>query len=85
MGLGCGYHRDLQLTKKPFLQGIHLVIETIDLLLLVIPNLLVKETSIQQAMSPHLFATEEVYKLVASGTPFREAYQQIKEQFFSEK
>eukprot|EP01127_Copromyxa_protea_P015828 TRINITY_DN4615_c0_g1_i1.p1 TRINITY_DN4615_c0_g1~~TRINITY_DN4615_c0_g1_i1.p1 ORF type:complete len:398 (-),score=92.55 TRINITY_DN4615_c0_g1_i1:45-1238(-) len=82
-GLGCGYHRDLQLTKKPFLQGVALVKDTIDLLLAVVPEIIVKEDSLRLAMSPHLYATEDVYKLVAQGITFREAYKQVKEKFFS--
>lgn len=82
IGLGCGYHRDLQLTKKPFVQGVNLVQETIALLQLTIPSIVVKEGSLKAAMSPHLFATDEVYKLVATGIPFRQAYQEIKEKFF---
>lgn len=82
ISLGCGYHRDLQLTKKPFLQGVNLVKETIALLLVTVPEIIVKEDSLKLAMSAHLFATEEVYKLVAEGIPFRQAYQEIKEKFF---
>lgn len=85
IGLGCGYHRDLQLTKKPFLQGINLVKGTIELLLVTLPVLIVNEDSLKMAMSSHLYATEEVYKLVASGIPFRQAYQEVKNQFFKEQ
>lgn len=85
LGLGCGYHRDLQLTKKPFVQGVNLVKETVQLLITILPELMVNEEALQSSMSPHLFATDEVYKLVATGVPFRQAYQEVKERFFASK
>lgn len=83
LGLGCGYHRDLQLTKKPFVLGVNLVKETVELLVIILPELIVNEQALQLSMSPHLFATDEVYKLVATGIPFRQAYQEVKERIFA--
>jgi len=82
MGLGSGYHRDLQQTKKPFLCGIQLVKDTIQLLLEVLPAIKVNEENLSAAMSKELYATDEVYKKVVAGVPFREAYLKVKEEFF---
>jgi len=82
MGLGSGYHRDLQLTKKPFLYGIHLVKDTLQLLLEVTPSIRVHKEKLAVAMSKELYATDEVYKQVVAGVPFREAYLKVKEELF---
>jgi len=85
MGLGSGYHRDLQLTKKPFLYGTHLVKDTLTLLIEVLPALQVHTEALTAAMSKELFATDEVYKHVVAGVPFREAYLKVKEEFFKKE
>lgn len=76
--IGSGYQRDLQLTKKPFISGVELCKSTILLLCEIIPNLQINEKRLNEAMTPDLFATEEVYKLVNDGKSFRDAYQEVK-------
>ncbi|KAL6067755.1 Argininosuccinate lyase [Balamuthia mandrillaris] len=83
LGLGSGYHRDLQLTKKPFVEGVELCTSTLELLLDVVPALRVNKERLRGAMTKDLYLTDEVYKRVASGVPFREAYQLVKNEFFS--
>lgn len=51
----------------------------------VLPALEVKEDRLKSAMTEDLFVTDEVYKLVASGKAFREAYGEAKEAFFKRK
>lgn len=77
-GLYSGYSRDLQLTKPPLVQGLELVKTTLALLAEVVPQLLIQPKSLHAAMSPDLFATEQVYKLVLEGTSFRDAYLAVK-------
>ena len=48
---------------------------------LVVEGLKVNKTRCEESMSPELFATEEAYKLVKTGTPFREAYRKIGEKY----
>merc|ERR1712110_1242739 len=85
VGLGSGYHRDLQCTKKAFVEACDLCTSTLKLLLEAIPELLVNEENLRAAMTEDLFVTDEVYKKVAAGTPFREAYSQAKDEFFTRK
>ncbi|MCO4782157.1 MAG: argininosuccinate lyase [Candidatus Cloacimonetes bacterium] len=84
LGLGSGYHRDLGLTKTPFVQAIDLIQSTLDLLLEVVPQLQINKVNLQKSMTKELFVTDEVYKKVAQGEPFRDAYLEVKESFFKE-
>merc|ERR1712226_752738 len=83
--LGSGYHRDLQCTKKAFVEACELCTSTLELLLAIIPELQVREDKLKGAMTEDLFVTDEVYKRVASGVPFREAYASAKADFFKRK
>ncbi len=76
--LGSGYQRDLQLTKKPFMEGVELLEQTLKILELSVNKLQVHKYKLESAMSEDLFATGKVYELVKQGVPFREAYQQVK-------
>lgn len=77
-GLVSGYHRDLQLTKKPFVENVALIKDTISIATKIIDKLIVKEDVLVKAMSEDLFATEKVYELVKQGVSFRDAYRKIK-------
>mmetsp|Transcript_100351 Transcript_100351/g.279515 ORF Transcript_100351/g.279515 Transcript_100351/m.279515 type:complete len:414 (+) Transcript_100351:251-1492(+) len=85
VGLGSGYHRDLQCTKKAFVEACGLCTSTLKLLLEAIPALEVHEDHLKGAMTEDLYVTDEVYKKVAEGKPFREAYVAAKEDFFKRK
>ena len=43
----------------------------------VMSGLKVNQGACEAAMTEELFATEEAYKLVREGVPFREAYKQV--------
>ncbi|CAJ1410848.1 unnamed protein product [Effrenium voratum] len=85
VGLGSGYHRDLQCTKKAFIEACELCTSTLRLLKEVLPALQVREEKLRAAMTEDLYVTDEVYKLVAKGKAFREAYGEAKEAFFKRK
>merc|ERR1712087_193310 len=85
VGLGGGYHRDLQNTKKAFVEACELCTSTLELLLAAIPELTAREEKLRAAMTEDLFVTDEVYKRVATGVPFREAYASAKADFFNRK
>merc|ERR1719382_1965711 len=82
VGLGSGYHRDLQCTKKAFVEACELCTSTLRLLIEAVPKLEPREANLKAAMTEDLFVTDEVYKRVAAGTPFREAYASVKADFF---
>jgi len=81
-GLGTGYHRDLQLTKKPFMNGVELVDESIILMQEIIKNLEVNNKKLENSMTDDLFLTNKIYDLVNKGVPFRDAYQEVKKNWF---
>merc|ERR1712061_354618 len=51
VGLGSGYHRDLQCTKKAFVEACELGPSTIKLLIAIIPELEVREEKLRAAMT----------------------------------
>eukprot|EP00929_Paragymnodinium_shiwhaense_P001063 TRINITY_DN101291_c0_g1_i1.p1 TRINITY_DN101291_c0_g1~~TRINITY_DN101291_c0_g1_i1.p1 ORF type:complete len:412 (+),score=120.04 TRINITY_DN101291_c0_g1_i1:76-1311(+) len=85
IGLGSGYHRDLQCTKKAFVEAATIIEMTLQLMLEAVPELIVREEKLKAAMTDDLFVTDEVYKKVAKGMPFREAYIEAKNDFFKRK
>eukprot|EP00386_Alphamonas_edax_P001908 GDKI01005767.1.p1 GENE.GDKI01005767.1~~GDKI01005767.1.p1 ORF type:complete len:411 (-),score=123.10 GDKI01005767.1:250-1482(-) len=83
MSLGSGYHRDFQVTKKAFVEGVELALQTVRLVEECVPNIEVNEERLKAQMTEELFVTDEVYRLVAEGKPFRVAYQEVKNAFFA--
>lgn len=77
--LPSGYHRDLQATKEPFVEG---MVGATDLLAVVRPVLEGLEVDAERccaALLPSTAATDEVYRRVAEGVPFRTAYREVGE------
>lgn len=81
VGLGSGYHRDLQLTKKAFVEAAELAMQTLRLLEACIPELQVHQERLHAAMTKELFVTDDVYKRVAAGELFRDAYLDVKKAY----
>lgn len=81
--LPAGYNRDFQLTKEPYMKGMKLAQDTINIMSLVVKNLEVKRENLEKACTPELYATDEALKLVKGGKSFREAYQEVKEKFYN--
>jgi argininosuccinate lyase len=75
-GLGAGYHRDLQLTKEPFLRGMVGAIDSLKTLRPVLDSLEIDVERCRAAILPATAATDAIYQQVARGVAFREAYQQ---------
>lgn len=72
-----GYHRDLQLLKGPLFRGVDTTLAMLAVAAHVMRGLSVNADRCAEAMTPELFATEEAYKLVREGVPFREAYRRV--------
>ena len=56
--------------------------ESLKIMTHVVNELQVNKTACERALTQDLFATQEVYKRVKEGVPFREAYQQVAETLF---
>ncbi|RMF05608.1 argininosuccinate lyase [Candidatus Woesearchaeota archaeon] len=76
-----GYNRDLQLTKEPVMNMFDAASESVDAAILLLNGITINENACKQAMSPGIYATEEAYKLVKNGVPFRDAYKIVAEKF----
>jgi len=75
--LASGYHRDLQLTKEPFLEG---MAGALDVLLAMVPVLDALEIDADRcraALETSIGATDALYQRVAQGEPFRAAYKAV--------
>ncbi len=75
--LPSGYNRDLQLTKEPLFTSIDTTKQCLKIMSLLVKQLKINEANCAKSLTPEMFATEEVYKLVKKGVPFREAYRQV--------
>lgn len=74
-----GYNRDIQLTKEPLIKGLNLVKKSLEIAVLVMPQVKPKKENLMKSLSSELFATYKANKYVQEGMPFRDAYQKVKE------
>lgn len=78
-----GYQRDLQMTKSILLNAYTTWENIIDIVTLIGENLLFHEKKLTEAMTPDIYATNEVYKRIEERKiPFRDAYREVKTEFF---
>jgi len=79
-GLPSNYHRDLQLLKRPVIQGLRQADELFGVLVRLIPALQVNREATAAATTDELYAAHQAYVLVQEGLPFREAYRKVAQQ-----
>jgi argininosuccinate lyase len=72
-----GYHRDLQLVKGPLMEGLDTVDAMLAMVAGAVPRLGVDRARCAAAVGGDLLATDEVYRRVRDGVPFRSAYRQV--------
>jgi argininosuccinate lyase len=72
-----GYHRDLQLTKKPLMEALDASADCLSVAAKVIAALKVDAEACSRGLTEEVYATERVYELVKQGMPFREAYRTV--------
>ena len=72
-----GYHRDMQLTKGPMMEGIDTVHAMLVMTADAVPRLGIDAQACSAAVGGDLLATDEVYRRVRNGVPFRTAYRQV--------
>jgi argininosuccinate lyase len=75
-GLTSGYHRDLQLTKEPFLEGMTSLVDMLSALQPVLDEMTVDTRRCREAVLPSTGATDAVYSRVERGVSFRQAYRE---------
>jgi argininosuccinate lyase len=74
-----GYNRDAQLSKGPLFACLDTALASLNIMATVTAGL--KFNKERCVPAPELFATEEAYKLVKGGMPFRDAYRKVGEKF----
>lgn len=77
--LPSGYNRDLQLTKKPLLESLRLVRDTVEVVRLYVEGAAPNIGAIRRAIGPSIGAADRANELVLRGVSFREAYGLIKQ------
>lgn len=76
-GLPSGYHRDFQFLKAPLFRGIDRTTEMLGMMTSAVPRLLVDRVRGARALSGDILATDEVFRRMTEGTPFRTAYREV--------
>ena len=74
-----GYNRDTQLTKEPLIKGLGITRRSLEIAALIMPKIKPNAKVLIKSLTTEMFANHEANKLVKKGMPFREAYQQVKE------
>ncbi|MBM3789412.1 MAG: argininosuccinate lyase [Acidobacteria bacterium] len=72
-----GYQRDLGLTKEPLFRALDAAADCLRMMARTVSEMTVNPDACSAAMTPEIYATEEAYRLVQQGTPFREAYRRV--------
>jgi argininosuccinate lyase len=75
--LPSGYHRDLQLLKEILFPAMQNLKDCLSMMHLMLSNIRVKETILNDDQYKFLFSVEEVNRLVWGGMPFRDAYKKV--------
>ena len=75
--LPSGYHRDLQLTKEILFPAVEELKACLQMAVLMLSHIEVKENILADEKYQYLFSVEAVNELVNAGIPFREAYQRV--------
>jgi argininosuccinate lyase len=76
-----GYQRDLGLTKEPLFKAFDTTLESLNIMSRVAAEMEIDARACAAAMTREIYATEEAYRLVQAGMPFRDAYRKIGEQY----
>ena len=76
-----GYNRDLQDTKGLYMKGLAITRATLRILAKVVKGVKVDGARCRAAFTPGVFATDVALAKVAAGTPWRDAYHEVRDRF----
>ena len=76
-----GYNRDLQDAKLLYMKGLETTRTTLRILAKVVKGMKVNAGACRAAFTPGVFATDVALRKVAEGTPWRDAYHEVRDQF----
>ena len=74
-----GYNRDLQDAKLLYMKGLDTTRTTLRILAKVVAGMKVDAAACRAAFTPGVFATDAALRLVAAGTPWRDAYHEVRD------
>ncbi len=74
-----GYNRDLQDCKGLYMKGLAITRTTLRILAKFVQGMGVDEAKLRAGFIPGVFATDVALRKVAAGTPWREAYHQVRD------
>lgn len=69
-----GYNRDIQDSKKSFMESLEITSDSIHVAKILLDNITPNEKNLKAAMTEDLYAAEKALKLVSKGKTFRDAY-----------
>ena len=75
--LSSGYHRDLQLTKEPFVTGMRTAVDLVAVVNVAASGLRIDRDRCRDLLQQSIAATDAVYARVRQGEPFRHAYRAV--------
>ena len=78
-GLPSGYNRDLQEVKEPFMEGVATTRACLVVMARLVDGMTANRKALGDAFEAGVFAADRALELVAEGMPFRDAYQQVKD------
>ena len=76
-----GYHRDFQLTKYVMIENFEILKKTLKIMAIVFEKMRVNGKKCNESINDEVLSTEEVYKLVRNGIPFRDAYRKVSKKY----
>lgn len=79
LNLPSGYNRDLQDTKKPYMEGLKLSSDILEVAHILLRNIAPNPKVLKAQMTKELYATSLAYEYVKKGLSFRSAYQKVGE------
>ena len=74
-----GYNRDLQDCKGLYMKGLSIARTTLRILTKVVAGMSIDEDALRRGFISGVFATDVALRKVAAGTPWREAYHQVRD------
>jgi argininosuccinate lyase len=76
-GLPSGYNRELQLLKQLIFNAFSEIKECIEIMMVMLKNIKINKNITSDPLYNNIFSTEEAYRLVYKGVPFRDAYKKV--------
>lgn len=74
-----GYNRDLQDAKLLYMKALETTRTTLRILTKVVRGMTANEVKLRAGFTPGVFATDVALRMVASGTPWRDAYHEVRD------